>query len=204
MKPFGDWSKAGRIVDTMAARFEKAQGVAVLREANAIRGHNVKNITSGGSYAGRPFASLAPGTLVIRAFRGFGGTKPLMVTGGLRNSVSVVKLSGGAVFVGIRRGSAGKGGKGGANLAELHEYGGSWTVRMTPKMRRFLAAAFAKSGRKFGGAGKGAKGSGVIVIRIPARPYVGPVVERFAQPEDVKKRFWDNVAAGMGYDLGKP
>lgn len=203
IKLVGDWSKAARITDSMGARFAKAQERAVLQEAHYLRGQIIKNITSGGALAGAPFAGLSPGTLVVRAFRGFGGTKPLIVTGALRNSVSVVKLSGGAVFVGIRRGAAGKGGKGGANLAELHEFGGSWTQRMTAKMRRFLAAAFRKAGRPFG-QGKGSKGAGVIVVRIPARPFVGPVVERFARPEDVKERFWKVVAAGMGYDLGTP
>ena len=201
LKLFGDWSKAGAITASMGARFERAQEQAVLKEAHLLRGKIVQNITSGGSLAGRPFAALAPGTLIVRRFRGFGGTKPLLVTGALRNSVSVVRLAGGAVFVGIRRGTGPS--KGGANLAEVHEYGGSWQVRMTARMRRFLAAAFSRSGQKFGH-GTGAKGAGVIVVRIPARPFVGPVVERFAQPEDVRKRFWDNVARAMGYDLGKP
>lgn len=204
VKLFGDWQKTARIADGMQARFERAQQQAVMREAHLVRSHIVKNITSGGSHAGRPFAALAPGTLIIRAFRGFGGSKPLLVTGGLRNSVSVVKLAGGAVFVGVRRGTAAKGGKGGANLAEVHEFGGSWTVKMTARMRRFLAAAYRRAGQQFGRGSKGGgKGAGVIVVRIPARPFVGPVVEKFAKPEDVKKRFWDNVAKGMGYDFGR-
>jgi hypothetical protein len=200
IKLLGDWQRASAITSSMAARFEKAQERAVLQEAHRLRGLIVQNITSGGQLAGAPFAGLSPGTLVVRAFRGFGGTKPLMVTGALRNSVSVVKLAGGAVFGGIRRGTT-KGGKGGANLAELHEYGGSWTQRMTARQRRFLAAAYRRAGQKFG---TGAPGSGMLRIRIPARPYVGPVVQRFAQPEDVKARFWANVSKGMGYDLGRP
>lgn len=47
-------------------------------------------------------------------------------------------------------------------------------------------------------------GSSTITITIPARPFIGPVLEKEAKPEAVQKRFWDRVAKGMGYDLGKP
>jgi hypothetical protein len=204
IKLIGEWQKAARIVETMGPRWEKAQDMAVQREAQFLRRQMVQNLTSGGALAGKPFAPLGQGTLVMRAFRGFGGTKPLIVTGALRNSISVVKLPGGVVFVGVRRGGPGaKGGKSGANIAEIHEFGASFTVRMTPKMRRFLAAAYRRAGVPFGRPG-GGKGSGVLTIRIPARPFVGPVVDRFAKPEDVQKRFWETVSKAMGYDLGKP
>lgn len=201
----GDWSKARAVVDTMVANFQRAQEKAVAREALLLRGHIVKNITSGGAHAGKPFAPLSAMTLAVRKLRGFGGTKPLLVTAALRNSVAVVKLKNGTTFVGIRRGSVpGKGGKRPANIAEILEFGGSWTVTLTRKMRRFLALAARRAGLARG-ASTGAGGGGrVITIRIPARPYVGPVVDKFAQPDDVRKRFWKSVAEDMGYALGRP
>lgn len=45
-------------------------------------------------------------------------------------------------------------------------------------------------------------GSSTINITIPARPFIGPVVEK-AQ-EGLAKRFWERVAKGMGHDLGSP
>jgi hypothetical protein len=193
------WDKASQILSNADARFKQAVRVAMLREANAIRGHIVRNISSGGAHAGAPFKPLSETTLIVRAFKGFGGTKPLNVTGALRQSVAVVELSGGAVFVGIRRRSGQ--GKGGVNLAELHEFGGGpWSRPMTEKQRRFLAAAFKKAGKVFG---KGGAGTGMIVTSIPARPFVRPVAARFGQPNDVAKRFWATVAEKMGGDFGK-
>lgn len=202
IKLVGDWQKAARIVDTMGPRWEKAQQVAVEREAHFLRRQMVQNLTGGGALAGKPFAPLGQGTLVVRAFRGFGGTKPLIVTGALRNSISVVKMPGGVVFVGVRRGAGVRGGKDRANIAEIHEFGASFQVRMTPKMRRFLATAYRRAGVPFGRTG-GGKGTGVLQIRIPARPFVGPVIDKFAQPDAVRERFWNNVSALMGYDLGR-
>jgi hypothetical protein len=198
---FGAWAKTSHILASVDTRFQKAVRVAMLQEANAVRGHIVRNISTGGVHAGKPFAPLSPNTLIIRSFKGFGGSKPLMVTGALRSSVSVVEMAGGAVFVGVKRRSGA--GKGGVNLAELHEFGGGpWTRPMTPKQRRFLAAAFAKAGKSFGGKGSGTPG--MITTKIPARPFVRPVVERFGKPQDVAKRFWATVAQQMGGDLGKP
>lgn len=50
---------------------------------------------------------------------------------------------------------------------------------------------------------KGASSS-TITVTIPARPFIGPVLEREGKPEAVKKRFWERVAKGMGYQLGRP
>jgi hypothetical protein len=200
VKLFGDWARGTQILSTANERFERVCDQAVLKEAHFLRGKMIQNITSGGAVAGQPFAPLSPLTLAVRQFKGFGGSKPLMVTGALRNSIAVVKTQGG-VFVGIKRAGKSKGGKGGANLAELHEYGGGpWARPMTAKQRRFLAAAFKAAGLKFGDP----PGGGVLRIKIPARPFVGPIVDKFAKPEDVKKRFWANVSTGMGGDFGTP
>ena len=192
----GDWKEASRILEHADSRFHDAANKALMMEAHAIRGHIIKNLTTGGQHAGKPFAPPSQLTLVVRKFTGFGGSKPLMVTGALRSSVTVMK-DGGGVFVGVKRG-----GKGGTNFASLHEFGGGpWQRPMTDKQRRFLAAAFAQAGIPFG---QGAGGGGVIRTKIPARPFIGPVIEKFAKSEDVQKRFWENVSRLMNGDLGKP
>lgn len=200
----GAWAQAHFVTSQLPGRFEVAVKRALLQEAHDMRGKLVKNITSGGALAGAPFAALSPWTLAIRRFKGFGGTKPLIRTGSLRNSISVVQLASGGVFVGIRRQAKGAGGQSLVNLAELHEFGKTFTMHMTPKMRRFLAAAAKAAGLPFGGGGKGGGSPGLITITIPARPFMGPVFDKFAQPADVKKRFWERVAKALGYDLGTP
>jgi hypothetical protein len=197
VKLFGDWEKAGGIVSTMADRWKAAADKAMLREGHFLRGHMVQNITSGGAAAGAPFAPLSPATLKIRKFRGFGGSKVLMQTGALRGAITVAKMGGG-VFVGIlRKGGKGKGG-GRANVAEIHEFGISFTMPTSEKQRRFLMAALGDSGAPSPG-----KGGGMIHVTIPARPFIGPVVEKMATPTLVRNRFWDFMAKAMGYDLGK-
>jgi phage gpG-like protein len=201
VKLVGDWENATRITERMNERFDQAAEKAILQEAHYLRGKMVQNVTTGGNLAGAPFAPLSPMTLAVRQFTGRGGTKPLIVTGALRNAITVIKVNGG-VFVGIKRSSKGKGGGGGANLAELHEFGGGpWTRPMTDKQRRFLAAAARNAGIHFGDPPQGGH---ALKIRIPARPFIQPVVDQFARGEDVKKRFWNSVARSMGGDFGSP
>lgn len=192
----GDWAKATKSLEHLEDRFARAAEQAVAKEAQMARMHIVKNITSGGAHADKPFAPLSSMTLAIRAFKGFGGGKPLIVSGALLGAVTVSKI-GKATFVGIKR-AGGKGG--GVNFAELHEFGGGpWTRPMTDKQRRFLHAALKNAGPAPTG-----PGGGVLTIRIPARPYIGPVADKFLKQPDVKRRFWANVSAALGGDIGRP
>lgn len=198
----GAWKKTANLLRNLDVRYAAAANKAVMKEAHYLRGQMIKNLVSGGQLAGAPFKPLSPNTLIIRSFKGFGGGKPLIVTGALMRAISVVKVDGG-VFVGVKRATGGNG-KGGANLAAVHEYGSrTYQIRITDKMRRFLAAAMAHGGRRLGQNGPG-KGAGVITIRIPPRPFIGPVLDRFAQPNDVRDRFWNNMAAELGGDIGRP
>lgn len=202
VKLVGDWAKAMKVTQTMNDRFRAAAQKAVLKEAHYIRGKIVENITSQGTLAGKPFKPLSAGTLLVRRFRGFGGGKILMVTGALRNSITVKKMSSGGAFVGVLRQSRAASGGSLANIAEIHEFGaGPYQIIMTERQRRFLMAAMRSMG---GPSGPGKSSGGVLIIKIPARPFIGPVVEKFAQGDAVKKRFWAEVARQMGGDFGQP
>lgn len=63
------------------------------------------------------------------------------------------------------------------------------------------AEAAMKAARKAARKGGGDKGN--AVIQIPARPFIGPVLSKYAKPEDVKRRFYQRVAKAMGGDFGK-
>jgi hypothetical protein len=40
------------------------------------------------------------------------------------------------------------------------------------------------------------------VLQIPPRPFLAPVFEKFAKPEDVSRRFLARVARNLGGDFG--
>lgn len=223
MKLTGDWQKAAKIASGLEARWKKAVAQAVAQEAQQIRGDIVKGIRSGAP-AGKAFAPLSAMTLAVRKFRGGGGTKPLIQSGALIGGITALKVGGGW-FVGLLRRGKGKGGKSLANIGAIHEYGASWTQALTPKARRFLFAVLRSSGLA-GPSPKGAKPSagsspegkaaaaaegkgtgnagapGTITITIPARPFIGPVIEKARA--GLAKRFWERVAKEMGGDLGTP
>jgi hypothetical protein len=194
----GDWSLARRILKNGSRRIEDALDKAVLQEAQFFRTKIVEGLRSGAP-GGQALQPLAPTTLAIRRFRGFKGSKPLVVHGDLRNSIAVVKQADG-VFVGVLRTAKGKVGQSLANIATVHEFGSrAIAVKLTPKMRRFLHAAFRSAGLD---APDGDRPStGIAVIRIPARPFLRPVFEEQGNDE-VAKRFLARVALLLGGDFG--
>lgn len=198
MKLTGDWQKAAKIASGLEPRFQKAVAAALMAEGQYLRGEIVKGIRSG-----KGFAPLSPLTLALRKAGGFGGSKPLNRTGALVGGITATRIGGG-VFVGILRQAQNKGGQSLANVGAIHEFGASWTQAFTPKARRFLFARMRAAGiARTGGGGKGGGGKvGTISITIPARPFIGPVLQREGKPETVAKRFWQHVAKGMGGDLG--
>lgn len=203
MKLVGDWGKAAKLATGLQQRFQSAVAAAVMAEGQYLRGQIVKGIRSGAP-GGKAFAPLSPITLAIRKFRGFGGGKPLIVSGGLIGAIVAIRTAAG-IFVGVLRSARSKGGKSLANIAQIQEEGRTWTQVLSPKARRFLFAALRASGLSSAGtrskSGPGG-GPGTITITIPARPFIGPVLEREGKPEAVAKRFWERVAQGMGGDLG--
>lgn len=217
-KLVGDWSTARDIL-SQSARLKKAIHTATLLEAHNARREIVKGIRDQAP-AGQAFAPLTALTLAIRRARGFRGKKILLVSGGLQRSITVKQTASGKVFVGVLRSARTKDGKSAYNIARVHEEGALYVVRVTPKMRAFLMAQLKKSGlgrtekgRDTSGRFKKAKfkstggqmASGAMVIRIPARPFMAPVLERLAQDkEGLKKRFAHRIAKDMGLALGRP
>lgn len=211
-----------RIVTTGADRFDRGVRAQLLREAHYLRGKMVTGMAAQAP-GGAAFAPLSPLTLAARKFQGFSGTKALIRTGGLRGGINVVHVPGssgigGAVFIGVHRNARAEDGKSLANLADIHEFGRSWTMAFTPKMRRYLFAMLKESGAGGGPATRGADGrfargkyagprnnsNGMIAITIPARPFVRPTIDEHGKPEDVRKRFVYGLSKYMGGDFGTP
>lgn len=131
--------------------------------------------------------------------KGLGGTKALIARADLRNAVAVVP-GGDEVFVGVPRKAQGKDGKSLVDVAAIHEFGaGPVAIPMTPAMRRFLFAMLRAAGAaerhtpRGGQAGGG--GRGVIIVRIPPRPFLRPSFRLFVHA--APKRFLGRVAREM-------
>lgn len=196
----GPWRQASRILRTSPDRLQRAFEQATLQEAHFFRAKVIEGFRTQAP-GGKRWKPLAPTTLKLRRFQGFGGTKALIVRGDLRNSIQVHKMGRFGAMVGVLRGARGKDGQPLVNVAAVHEFGaGPILIRITPKMIRFLAAAGVLDGSGEGSGGGG--GIGVIIVNIPARPFMRPVRDRYFKPSVVRDRYLTRVARLMGGDLG--
>ena len=200
LKKVGDWKEAQRLLIEAPKRLKEATDKAVLQEAHFFRTKIVEGIREQAP-GGQAFKPLSPATLAIRRFLGFKGEKALLVRGDLRNSIAVVR-QGSRVFVGVLKTAKSKAGQPLVNVAAVHEYGSRpIVVKLTPKARRFLHAAFRKAGLDRPASGR--PSSGIAIIKVPARPFMRPVFEKFGGDcEAVRKRFLERVARNLGADFG--
>jgi len=193
----GDWARARRLLAAGSSRLEGALQTALRQEAHALRKEVVQGLTQQAP-GGESIRPPSPLTLAARQLAGFSGTKALLVSGALRNSISVV-VEGDEAFIGVSRTAKGPDGEVLVDVAQLQEYGGPPVViPMTPKMRRFLFALLRQAG--LAGQARNGGGRGVIVTQTPARPFLRPAFARFRQ--GASRRFLARVAKELG--LGGP
>lgn len=164
----------------LAANIDRKIQVFLAREAELMRGHIIQGFTNSGISA--PWKPLSPWTLAMRRFRKFGGTKPLIHSGEMRKSV-ITESSGYQAFCGILYSTRAKNGQPMVNLAKVHEFGATIVLKITPKMRKFLAmiAKFAGFAKKKSSGGGSSRSSGVLIIRIPPRPFMFPARQKLEQ-----------------------
>jgi hypothetical protein len=189
----GDWARARRLLTAAPQRLQAAVTTAMRQEAHALRNEIVHGITSqapGGTALKPP----SPLTLAARQLQGFGGSKALIVRGDLRNSIVVV-VEGDEAFIGVSRSARTKAGGSMVDIAMQNEFGGPPVIiPMTPKMRRFLFALLRKAGKE----PTEGSGRGVIVVQVPARPFLRPAFDKFRK--GASTRFLKRVAKEL--DLG--
>lgn len=187
----GDWARARRLLTAAPQRLQAAISTAVRQEAHALRNEIVQGLTRQAP-GGEPLKPPSPLTIAARELEGFGGTKALIVRGDLRNSITVV-VQGDEAFIGVSRSARSKDGASMVDLAKLHEFGGPPVIiPMTPKMRRFLFALLRQAGKE----PTGGSGRGVIVVQVPARPFLRPAFDKFR--EGASRRFLERVARELG------
>ena len=188
----GDWARARQLLEAGPQRLRSAIGVAIRQEAQGLRNEIVQGLTQQAP-GGEPLKPPSPLTLAARQLDGFGGTKSLLVRGDLRNSVAVI-VEGDEAFIGVPRSARSSGGESLVDLAQLHEYGGPPVIiPITPKMRRFLFALLRQAGKE----PTGGSGRGVVVVQVPARPFLRPAFEKFRQ--GASRRFLERVAQQLGF-----
>ncbi|WP_338869400.1 hypothetical protein [Myxococcus stipitatus] len=191
----GDWARARQLLEAGASRLEGAMQTALRQEAHALRNEVVQGLTQQAP-GGEPLRPPSPLTVAARQLAGFSGTKALLVSGALRNSISVV-VEGDEAFIGVSRSAKSPDGESLVDVAQLQEYGGPPVViPMTPRMRRYLFTLLRKAGQ----APTGGSGRGVVVTQTPARPFLRPAFARFRQ--GASRRFLSRVAKELG--LGGP
>jgi len=188
----GDWALARRILSHGPTKLRASIGTALRQEAEVLRAEIVTGITAQAP-GGEPFKPLSPLTLAARKLAGFGGTKALLVRGDLRNSIATI-VKGDEAFVGVPRKARSKDGRSLVDVAQVHEFGSNpIVIPVTPRMRRFLFALLRQAGKEpTGGSGKG-----VVVVTIPARPFLRPAFKKFS--EGAQRRFLGRVAAQLGW-----
>lgn len=187
----GDWARARRLLTAAPQRLQAAIGTAVRQEAHALRNEIVQGLTSQAP-GGETLKPPSPLTIAARQLEGFGGSKALIVRGDLRNSITVI-VQGDEAFIGVSRSARSKDGASMVDLAKLHEFGGAPVIiPMTPKMRRFLFALLRQAGKE----PTGGSGRGVIVVQVPARPFLRPAFDKFR--EGAGRRFLERVARELG------
>jgi len=187
----GEWAKARALLPSGSTKLRGAVERGLAREAHALRAEIVDGLTKQAP-GGQPLKPLAAMTLAARQMQRFGGTKALVRRGDLRNAVAVVKR-GDEVFIGVPRTARSADGKGLVDVARVHEFGAQPTIiPITPAMRRLLFATM----RKAGIAPRGGPSRGVVVVQIPARPFLRPAFERFSV--GASGRFLAHVARELG------
>ena len=200
----GQWKEAKKILSLGPFALPKAIERATKQEGQFLRKMIVKNLTQQGAIAGRPFKPHKESTKLSRKFRRRPTGKVLIDRADMRNSISV-QQSGDRVFVGILRTARGKDGRPLAKVGRVHEFGQTIAVPVTKAMLRFLHVMFRKGGvqRGQGNESKALKVGETLVIKIEARPFIRPVVDKFySNPAIVRSRFNARLGALLGGQFG--
>ena len=171
MSKFGDWKKLEDIMKGFDKRLEKNCNVALAR-AGLVLETAIKR---------RLLTSADMKALHSFSIRMKGSSKPLIDHGDLIASVHSVFVEADAVFVGVNRKNAA-----GVDIAALHEREKGTRIKVTPKMRAWLAVHGLRLKKS------------TTELFIPGRPYVKPAYRDFKQKGVAKELFIGAVKKTLG------
>lgn len=118
---FGQWAQATKLLSTMGAGAADAADRATRDEALLYLKLVDRVFVKQGIL--QKWKPLADATIARRRSAGFGGTKALLRTGGLRRSINLRRHAPGVYTVGVHKGARGKDGKDIVDIAAVHEFG---------------------------------------------------------------------------------
>ncbi len=191
----GAWGPVLTTLKNAKQDFKEAGKAILLKQGLLFRDQVVRGIRDQAP-GGKAFKPLKPTTIAIRKFFGFKGTKALMHRGDLVNAIRLQELGELSVFVGVSRTAKSSEGEALVDVAKLMEYGSKpIVIKITPKMAALLHLAFKKGATNL--MGPRPPSTGVIVVQIPARPFIGPVFEKFSEPDEAHKRFAEQFRRHM-------
>lgn len=188
----GEWRRARRLLTGSANKLRRGMEAAVREEAKRARSEVVRGIQKqapGGKQLDRP----SPLTLASRQLEGVRGRSALRASGELLRAITYV-ARGLDAFVGIKGSARGSDGRSLAKVADAQEHGtGPIAIPMTPAMRRFLGVLRARGGA----AGERGDGGGVVVVTVPARPFLKPSFD--AAVRGARRRLAAHVSRRLGF-----
>lgn len=191
----GEWSKATKLLAAGPAAIRAVLPIALKQEAEYLRRKIIENLKTQGESSGQPFEQMSEGTQLSRRFRNRPVGKTLIDTADLRNSITV-HVQGDEAFIGVMRTARGKrDGRPLASIAQVHEFGQTIAVPVTRAMLRFLHTMFRREGgRGQAGASQPLREGEVLVVRIPPRPFIRPVIEaNYSNPVTTRGRFFGRI-----------
>jgi hypothetical protein len=194
IKLYGDWHNATSTLTNYSQRYGKVANQAVYQEALYLAGEVRKGIIKQRPGKGPPFLPLSKWTIASRQLKNFSGTKALIHKADLLNSIDAHKI-GNQVLVGVLRTATNSRGGSLVNIGYVQEFGSRpILIHVTPKMARYLFVLQKKlgitHGKKEPGETHGAK---ILVIKIPARPFLRPVWDALCGQKDIGKRILDRM-----------
>ncbi|MEE8150641.1 MAG: hypothetical protein V3T43_02855 [Nitrosomonadaceae bacterium] len=146
MQKVGKWGSYGRMLTSASASIKRKSDQIIAKAASGLASDIKRNLVSGGSFAGVPFAPLTDETIAAK-----GSSKPLLDHGDLLKSVVSKKLKASpiAFLVGIPGDvKSKKGGVSVAVYARAHEFGAITKKGKVIKKRPFIWPTIEKTHKK--------------------------------------------------------
>lgn len=197
----GGWRKLNAILKFCEKEGAKAQKKAT-QEGALFLLKAIKEGLDKSAPGGVALKPLSPFTLAVRKLLGIRGRRPLLARRNLRRSLAVKKTPSGDYFVGVPIGAKTPQGKSIAEIAATHEFGAApRVVQLSDKQKAFLGVVAGLIPSSKTPPKPGAGGGGALIIRTPARPFIGPVFEKHKRA--IQERIMKALADAMNGAYGK-